>query len=207
MSIIDLPAALARAVTMSWTMEHGHGIASSPYSGITQSQRGSLERFRFTMRLARLTRAQAQAAQGFFLNLEGNLNTFRMSDPACPTPLGKAIGLPVLASGTSPGDRTLSTTGWTPNVPGILKAGDWIQLGDQLCKVRTDADSSATGTATLDVWPKIWQTHAASTSLVVRQPAGIFRFTSDFPEWALSNDNIRRPYEIQLTGIQEILTD
>jgi hypothetical protein len=207
MDPIDIPAELLAATSIAWKMESNHGFAESPFSGQTQAQRGQLERWSFVMSIRRLSRREAQVAQGFFMMLEGPFGVFRMPDPAARIPLGKATGTPILATAAAPGDRTISVSGFTPNVPGILKAGDWIQLGDQLAKVRTDVASSATGTATISLWPKVMKTVPISTALIVRNATGLFRFTSQPPEWEADSSDRGRPYAFQLSGVQEVLSD
>jgi hypothetical protein len=207
MDPIDIPPELLAATSIAWKMETNHGLAESPYSGHTQAQRGQLERWSFVMSIRRLSRREAQVAQGFFMMLEGPFGLFRMPDPAARNPLGKATGTPILATAAAPGDREIAVSGFTPNTPAILKAGDWIQLGDQLSKVRTDVNSSATGTATISLWPKVMKTVPVSTALILRNAAGIFRFTSQPPEWEADSNERGRPYTFQLTGVQEVLTD
>lgn len=205
--IIDIPPEILRAVTLSWTMEMNHGLATSVFSGQSQAQRGALERWSFTMGIRGMNRRDAQVAQGFFLRLEGQLNLFRMHDPAAALPLGRALGKPVLAANATPGARTLSISGWAANVAGILKAGDWVQIGDQLAKVRVDATSNAAGACSIDIWPKVMKTVAAGQPLIVRQARGLFRFVSDLPSWELDAGRLIRPYEFRITGVQEALSD
>ena len=205
MDPIDIPDCLLRAVRLSWTMESNHGLAESAFTGTVQAQRGQIERWSFTMEVKRMTRADAQQAIAFFLRLEGPLGTFRMHDPAACKPLGKGTGSPVVAATTAAGSRTLATSGWLPNVLAQLKAGDWVQIGDQLSRVRLDVDSSATGTATLDLWPKLMLPVAAGTPIVLRPAKGIFRFTSDLPSWDIAAADTNRPHTFRLTGIQEVL--
>lgn len=187
-------------------MESNHGLAVSPFSGHVQAQRGQIERWSFTMRIRRMTRAESQQAVAFFLNLEGNLNTFRMGDPAAPLPLGPSIGTPVLTADFPAGARTLTVSGWKPNVPGILKAGDWIQIGDHLTRLRADSDSNAAGQSTLDIWPKLHIAAAAASPVITRHPKGIFRFTSEMPAFDITAELTSRRYTFSLTGSQEILT-
>jgi hypothetical protein len=207
MDPIDIPAELLNAVSISWKMETNHGLAESPFSGHVQAQRGQLERWSFVMKIRRLSRREAQIAEGFFMMLEAPFGVFRMTDPSRRHPLGKATGTPILATAAAPGDRTISVTGFTPNVAGILKAGDWVQIGDQLSKVRTDVASSATGTATISLWPKVMKTVPDETTIIVREAKGFFRFTSQPPEWEADASEKSRPYSFSLTGVQEILTD
>ena len=206
MPALDIPACLLRAVSLSWTMEMNHGIAESPFSGIAQAQRGRIERWSFVMDIKRMSRRDAREAVGFFLNLEGPLGTFRMHDPSACQPLGKASGLPVLSADAPAGSRTVATAGWLPDVSPQLCAGDWVQIGDQLCRVRSDVSSASDGTAILDLWPKLMVPMASGTTIATRPARGIFRFTSDLPSWDISADNRSRPYTFRLTGMQEILT-
>jgi hypothetical protein len=206
MDPLDLPPSLQRATRLTWTAESNHALAESAFTGTVQAQRGQIERWSFTMEVKRMSRAEAQAAMAFFLRLEGPLNTFRMADPAALKPLGKGTGAPVASADTPAGSRTLATSGWLPNVPGQLKAGDWVQIGDQLSRVRADVDSSATGTATLDLWPKLMLPVTTGTPIVLRPAKGIFRFTSDLPSFDLAAADTNKPYTFRLTGVQEVLT-
>lgn len=203
-SFIDLPEELLKATAIAWTMEANHALVASPFSGFVQAQRGTMERWSFVMTIRKLTRQEAQIAQGFFLMLEGPLGLFRMHDPAQCLPLGRASGVPKLSAAAASGARTISTDGWTANTPGVLKAGDWIQIGDQLTKVRADVNSSATGTATISIWPKVMVALADNTDVITRYPKGLFRFTSEAPAWEVVA-GMKRNYELKLTGVQEVL--
>jgi hypothetical protein len=203
---LDFPADLLAATAITWRMDTNHGRAESPFSGHTQTQRGQLERWAFTMTFRRYTRREAQRLQGFFLMLEGPLGLFRMPDPAALAPLGRATGLPVLSATAAAGARTLAVSGFAPNVPGQLLAGDWIQIGDQLAKVREDAASGPTGTATLSIWPKVMTSIPGGTPILTRPARGLFRFTTQLPEWEADSSERRRPYTLRLDGVQEVLT-
>jgi hypothetical protein len=204
---IDIPAALLNATSITWKMETNHALAASPFSGVVQAQRGQLERWSFTMELRRLTREEMQIAQGFFLALEASLGLFRMHDPAARLPLGRATGTPVLAATADPGDRTLSISGFTPSVSNILRAGDWIQIGDQLAKVVADISSDAAGLASVTIWPKVMVEVASGQPVTVREAKGIFRFTTQLPEWTADSSERGRPYTTMLAGVQEVLTE
>lgn len=202
-SIIDLPAELQRAITLSWTMDNNHGVAESGFSGHVQVQRGSLERWMFTMGVRAMNRRDAQIAQGFFLQLEGPLNLFRMHDPAASKPLGHGAGLPVVRIATAAGARTVETEGWKPGT--ALMPGDWVQIGNQLCKARAIAFAGADGRATLDVWPKIMHDLPAQARILTRPARGLFRMLSDVPAWDLDAGRLLRPYEFKLSGVQVVL--
>jgi hypothetical protein len=202
---IPVPPELLRATRISWTMDMAHGLAESPFSGQGQTQRGLLERWKFEMTIQRMNRRRAQIAQGFFMELEGNLGTFLMHDPASAEPLGRALGSPVLAANAAARAATISVAGWVPNISCILHAGDWVQIGEQLCKVVKHADSSPDGTCGLTIWPKLMLPLPAGTVIKTRPAQGIFRFTSDLPAWEADAANLLRNYTIALTGTQVVL--
>ncbi|MCW1915993.1 hypothetical protein OJ996_20565 [Luteolibacter sp. GHJ8] len=202
---IDLPEVLKRVVRLSWTMESNHGLAESAFTGAVQAQRGQLERWSFTMEFRKMNRAEAQAAIAFFMRLEGQLNRFRMADPAALKPLGKGTGNPVASTATTAGSRTLATTGWLPNVPGQLREGDWVQIGDQLSRVREDVDSDAAGAAALDLWPKLMLAVPEGTPIILRPAKGIFRFTSEAPSFDLTAADTNKPFSFRMSGVQEVL--
>lgn len=186
-------------------MESNHGLAESIFTGHTQTQRGQIERWSFVMEIKRMTRHDASAAMGFFMQIEGRLGTFLMHDPAASAPLGRSTGNPVLAEDAAAGSRTVEVTGWTPNTPKILRAGDWVQIGDQLSRVRVDCHSDSAGVATLDIWPKLMISMHEGTAVKVRPAKGIFRFTSDLPAWDIVAADLNRSHSFRLTGSQVIL--
>ena len=202
-SIIELPAELQRAMTLSWTMENNHGVAESPFSGHVQVQLGQVERWSFVMGVKPMNRRDAQIAQGFFLRLEGPVNVFRMFDPSASKPLGHGQGLPVLRVAAAAGARTVETEGWKPGT--ALMPGDWVQIGNQLSKVRETAYAGADGRATLDVWPKIMHALPVQTRIMARPARGLFRMLSDAPAWDLDAGKLLRPYEFKLSGVQVVL--
>ena len=203
---IEIPEALLRAVKITWTAENNHALSESPFSGITQGHRGRIERWSFTMDIKRMKRREAQEAMAFFLQLEGPLGTFRMHDPSACKPLGKATGNPTIVAGPPVGSRTILSTGWLPNVTRQLVAGDWIQIGEQLFKVRRDVSSDADGNAMLDLWPKTMTLLPSWSPIITRPARGIFRFTSELPSWDIAASDLNSPYTFRLTGVQEVLS-
>lgn len=202
----ELPSILSKAVSINWTMDTNHGVSTSAFSGHVQTQRGQMERWKFAMKIRRLTRREASAAQEFFMAIEGPLGLFRMYDPAGKNPLGTASGSPALSASASPGDRALVTAGWSPNVASLLMPGDWLEVGYQLFKVRSIASSSNSGACSIAVWPKVMVPLASGLPVRFRSARGVFRFTTDAPSWDVSADLILRNHEFSLTGTQEILT-
>ncbi|MFN3076662.1 MAG: hypothetical protein ABT940_07270 [Alphaproteobacteria bacterium] len=134
---------------------------------------------------AHLTRAQGAAIEAFLARLNGREGTFLLGHPLHSTPAGVATGAPVVQGGNQSGS-SLKTAGWTPNVTGILLAGDHIQIGSgataRLYRITADSDSNSSGEAVLEVWPKIRQSpmpSADGATIITSNPKSVFRLNPD----------------------------
>jgi hypothetical protein len=122
--------------------------------------------------------------RGFFAALNGKQGTFLLGDPIGVAPRGIATGTPLVNGAAAAGANTLATDGWTPNVTGILRAGDYIQLGSgtttRLHVLATDANSNGSGQATLDIWPSIRREGIGdNAAIVLANPRGVFRLAQN----------------------------
>lgn len=156
------------------------------------------------MSLKQWNKEDAQDWMGFFLELEGNLNAFRMWDPSSCRPLGHGLGYPVIAEDTPAGSGEVETSGWPPNVINVLKAGDWAEFGGHFAKVVSSVNSGPDGTATIRFWPRPYADLTEDTPILLRPAKGIFRFVSDAPSWEVSAGGNPEPYSITLTGRQVV---
>ena len=125
--------------------------------------------------------AVAAAWRAFFLKCNGPENTFLLGDSVGGRLRGVGAGAPVYASQVSRSE--IVTTGWRANTVGILKQADWISINDRLYEILDDADSDATGQATLNIWPRLRSTPDAGTAILIGPAArGEFRLVG-MPEW------------------------
>lgn len=70
--------------------------------------------------------------------------------------------------------RYLTSRGWTPSKL-VLAEGDWLQIGNELKRVKGDVLSDASGRATINIEPELRATYASGTPLLVERPMGLFR--------------------------------
>lgn len=125
------------------------------------------------------------------VSLRGRFGSFLIGDPGMRVPRGAATGTPLVNGGSQTGSA-LITDGWTANIVGILKAGDFFQLGSgstsRLYMNLTDVNSNDSGQATLDIFPPIPPGSSPSDNapLTVTDPKGVFRLDRDF-EWGVDN--------------------
>lgn len=121
----------------------------------------------------------------FLLSLNGKQGTFLMGIAGHDTPQGIGTGTP-LVNGAAQTGQSLITDGWTINQTGILKAGDFLQLGTgvntHLHMVLADANSNGSGQATFDIWPRLRASPLDNDPIVVSSPKGLWRLaTNDMP--------------------------
>jgi hypothetical protein len=125
-----------------------------------------------------LNRDQAEAYNAFIASLGGRLGTFTITPAGSGTPRGIATGTP-LVKGASQTGKVLITDGWTSGQTGIMKAGDFFQLGSgstaKLYRVLADANSNGSGEATFDIAPKIITAPADNAAITISNPVGVFR--------------------------------
>lgn len=183
------PPAAFRSAEISLTARSVVAVTESPDSLVTQVQEKQGQRWEARIKLPPMKRADAEAVLGFLLSLNGRTGTCYLGDSANKTPRGVGTGTAPVVNGTATARvYDLSTAGWTSSTPGILKAGDWIQVGTgstrRLHKVLADADSDASGVAELLIWPKTRSAYASGTAIVVSSPLGVFRLSAP-TEWTI----------------------
>jgi len=162
-------------------------LGRSPYTLEHQVQRHQGQQWMMDAEFAPMDRATAEALIAGLCSLNGREGTFLFGD-VNTTPRGTATGTP-LVKGASQTGEDLETDGWTTGVTGILKAGDWIQLGtgstSRLYKVLADANSDGSGEATLTLWPRITTANSPSNdaAITTASPKGVFRLLTDGQDW------------------------
>ncbi len=156
--------------------------SESPFTLEKEIQVHQGQKWHFLVSLPVMGRSEAEPWISFFLKLNGMQGTFLMSPPDAMEPQGVASGAPVVAGAGQTGQELL-TSGWTPSMQGILKAGDYISIGSgalsRLHKVLSDVDSDAGGLATLDIWPRLREVPPDLAPITTSEPKGLFRLSSN----------------------------
>jgi hypothetical protein len=150
----------------------------SPLSRTTQRIELPGARWMANYTLAPTKRSELAAIQAFLIQLRGGANTFWGYDPAATSPRGTATGTPLVNGGSQVG-TSLVTDGWTPNVTGILKAGDYFQVGSELKMLVGDVNSNGSGQATLLFEPPLRESPADNAAITVASASCVMRLVDD----------------------------
>lgn len=157
------------------------GISQSPFTASQQVYKYPGQFWEADVTLPAMKRADAEYWVTFLMKLNGPFGTFLLGDPLGATARGVATGTPLVNGGSQVGNE-LVTDGWTVSQTGILKAGDYIQLGSgataQLYKVLDDANSDGSGNATFTIWPSLRSSPSDNATITVSAPKGNFRLTT-----------------------------
>lgn len=169
------------------------GTTVSPFTGEQQHYVHQGEFWGLQFALGDMNRAEGEEWAAFLTALNGREGTFLMGDPLGASPRGVATGTP-LVNGAAQIGKTLATDGWTINITGILKAGDWLQLGSgattRLHKVVQDANSDALGQATLEIWPRLRGSPADNAPIVIANTRGIWRLKENRRQYSMEDVRI-----------------
>lgn len=169
------------------------GISSSPFTGQQQVYKHQGQWWEAEVSLPPMKRADAEQAVAFLLKMNGVYGTFLLGDKANTAPRGVGTGTPLVNGASQTGDE-LITDGWTISTTGILKAGDWIQLGSgsttRLHKVLDDVDSDGSGNATINIFPSLRSSPADDAAITVSNTQGLWRLASNETEYSIDNMSI-----------------
>jgi len=193
---VSLPASPAPK-DMEWAGMTVIGKSVSPYTLSQETFEWPGNRWRVTVRYPAMTRAQADPIIAALISLWG-VGTFFLG-PTGPGKSAKGLandpanGNP-LVDGANQSGKTLLTKAWNASLTGVFKAADYFQLGtgslSRLHMVLLDANSDGVGKSTLDIWPRIRESPADGSAIVVASPKGVFRLIGNEPIWEIDEGYI-----------------
>ncbi len=170
---VEIGVAAAEWYLVSNTQTH-----ESPLSGAMQTLELPGARWAATLTISKKKAEQARPLAAFLISLRGQAGNFYLHDHTHPTPRGAAAGTPVVYGASQTGSQ-LITSGWNVNVPDILLAGDYIQVGNELKMVVADADSDANGRATLQIEPPWRNSPTDAAAIITDHPRALMKLTDN----------------------------
>ena len=169
------------------------GASVSPFTGQQQVYRHQGQWWEMEVTMPAMKRDEAEQVASFLLKMNGRYGTFLLGDKANTAPRGVGTGTPLVYGADQTGDQ-LITDGWTASTTGILKAGDWIQIGlgsaSRLHKVLDDVNSDADGIATLNISPNLRYSPADNLGITVNSPKGQWRLAANETNFSIDEASI-----------------
>lgn len=203
-SLVASPGAL-KAKSIDFTAYDQVATVVSPYTGQTQTQSWpGAESWGCTLSLPPMCQQDADTWTSALMELRGQQNAIQLVDPARCKPRGNATGTPVAntsggAGYNAAGTTTLYTRGWTTSTQRLLLPGTNVQVGYRLYRVLNTVASDSSGNAALTIWPSLREVPADGAQIILKNPAGLFRLSSNQRKWSLGLGNITTLSSIQLT--------
>ncbi len=172
------------------TAEHASAVSTSPFTFQSQAQSYSGQRWRASVSIPPLPRADAEVWVSFLLKLKGRYGTFLMGDPAGKTARGTLGGTPQV-NGASQTGSSLQIRGATPSVSNYFRSGDYIQLGttsnSRLHKVLDNVASDSSGFLTVDIWPNLRYSPANLETIYTSNTVGRFLLSDNRTNWNIND--------------------
>jgi len=131
-----------------------------------------------------LSQSQHDLLQAWVLSLQGRTGTFFAFDPDRKQPSTFSGSFPGNGhvNGAGQTGTVLETNGW-PISSLILRAGDLVQVENQLLEITADITSDSSGLATLSFEPEIRTSPADLATVVTSNPVMTARLSSPDINW------------------------
>ena len=167
----------------------------SPFTFAGQAHEYAGKMWQADVTLPPMKRDDAEQWVAWLLSMKGQVGTFYLGDPLATTPRGSARDSDgALVNGAVSSGTTIDIDGAPLSAVGYLKAGDYIQIGDdatrQLFKVLSDVDTDGTGATTVEVWPNIRTSIADNAAITVESAQGRFRLATNEQAWSINEASI-----------------
>jgi hypothetical protein len=162
------------------------GQVQSPFTLQSQVQQWpGADYWKLDLSLPSMKRDTAAAWIGFLAALRGKANVFQVGDQLGRLPRGNPQGTPVISGLHLASATSINTAGWTASATGLLKVGDYIQIGYRLhVVIGTDVNAGADGKATIEIWPSLREALADGVSIVTSNCKGLFRLADNERSWS-----------------------
>lgn len=159
---------------IEWNKESSVIAQESPFSKKIKVSDWGGKRHSAMVEVAPMHANDARKWEAFFLSLNGMEGTFWLPPTVDNVITGLGAGTPLVNGGSQSGQE-LVTDGWDASQTGVLKAGDWMQVGNYLYRILEDEDSDISGNATFDIWPNLRSIPADNDPITITNPKGLFR--------------------------------
>lgn len=177
MSLVSLPTYFP-VKEQTFRLEGHVSVYESPLSRASQQVVRGGSRWHSDVILAPMRMEDAAPLLAFLSHVQAGGHTFILGDVESVTPRGLATGTPVMDGDAQTGS-VIFTKGWGASLNGILKAGDFIQIGSELKRVVSDCDSDASGNALMNITPPLRETYPDGESILTTNTGAVMRLVDN----------------------------
>ena len=168
------PTSPAQGKRTKITARTAAGLSISPFTYAQQAQEYSGQRWELEVTLPPMASSTAADWRGFFAALAGVSGTFYWKVPDA-TQRGPWTGTPLVNGATAAQSKTLPIDGLSNSITGIVKSGDYFNVGTMFLMAVQDANSNGSGQATLDIFPRLAGAVADNAPIVLTTPKMLCR--------------------------------
>lgn len=145
-------------------------------AGVTEINEGKNDRWEGSFSIVSQSLSEAGKFLAFLASLKAGQGTFLAFDPDRREPAARNGSFPGdgTVNGGSQTGRTLNTDGW-PALAVILKAGDLIQVENQLLEISSDVTSDGAGAAALSFQPALRSSPEDEANIITSTPTMVAR--------------------------------
>lgn len=106
-----------------------------------------------------------------------------------------------LAATAAAGDETVEIEGLWPVRPGVIRAGEYVQIGHWLYVATGDAFSTAAGRAHVAIRPALRQKEQAGVAVVLDRPSTVMRLDRNEVGWSRAARDRRLPLTVTFSEV------
>lgn len=187
MAILTFPI---EANSESWGFRENTQVFSSPIDGVEQVATLSGGKWHASLVFTNVVGARMRSLRAFLMLLRGQAGKFYLS-PSNYVPGGDVLlSSAGIVSGANQTGSTLNTSGWTPSIL-LFRAGDFVEINEELKVLTQDCSSDATGAAVLSFQPELRDSPADALALVCDAPRCVMKLEDDDQvSWAMSLEEV-----------------
>lgn len=195
MSLITLPN--IPALTAEFRVVYVIAESESPFSLSQQTYDWGGARWEGEIVIEAASWEENCLMKAFIMQCKGKTNSFLFGDPEYLVrgPRGAVAGT-LLVKGASQAGASLIVDGFANSTTGVVKAGDYLQLGTgtsaRLYGILADANSDGTGTATISLDRPLRSTPSDNAAVVITGAKGAMKLADNNIGWSANPTGVSK---------------
>lgn len=177
-------------------------LISTAHNLARQARSKGVQRWMFKFKYQPLSEEDVAPLFAFAVAQRGQYDTFTLYPPKLGTPLGTALGTP-LVDGADQVGYSIDTKGWDASESGVLLARDLIKFSghNKVYMVTEDANADGAGLATILIQPPLVTSVADEEALVVEDVPFTVSLTRDTVEMVIGRAALCHSFSLEMVEV------